>query len=90
MEVKKYRRKPVIVEAIQFIFGTESDVLSFIEDGGGNVEYDNNIKQFYIETIDKKMYIDDGDYIVKGVQGEFYPVRDDVFHQLYEGLDKEG
>lgn len=44
-----------------------------------------------IDTLEGTMRVDYGDYIIKGVQGEFYPCKPDIFHETYENLiDKNG
>lgn len=40
-----------------------------------------------IETLEGDMYISKGDYIIKGVQGEFYPCKPDIFHATYEKVE---
>lgn len=50
------------------------------------VSHKFNIGYMYIETLEGTMTASLGDYIVKGVDGEFYPVKPDIFEQTYEVL----
>jgi len=43
-----------------------------------------------IETLEGDMRGDAGDWLIKGVNGEFYPCKDDIFRQTYEPINKEG
>ena len=43
-----------------------------------------------IETLEGNMQASAGDWLIKGVRGEFYPCKDDVFRQTYEPVDKDG
>jgi len=76
--MNNYRKKPVVIEAIQWTGDTHS-VVSFM---GGCAEFDNY--SVYIQTLEGEMKASLGDYIIKGVKGEFYPCKPDVFEQTYE------
>lgn len=77
----KYRKKPVVVEAVQFVDTEESILkLSELELDPVRIDYadlDNPILK--IETLEGLMIATEGDYIIKGVQGEFYPCKPDIF-----------
>lgn len=82
----KYRKKPVIIDAIQYK-GNTNDVKKFM-----NVESVLvNIKTLAIKipTLEGDMYASIGDYIIKGVQGEFYPCKPDIFEQTYEVVEND-
>lgn len=77
----KYRKKPVVIDAIKFDKGvTPNDVISAL--GSNPVVFEPSA--FYIVTLEGKMEVSLGDYIIKGVQGEFYPCKPDIFEQTYE------
>lgn len=82
---KKYRKKPIVIEAMKVEYG-KTDVLEvekFI--GDPNVLRCNPLTgQECIKTLEGSMLISDGDYIVKGVQGEFYPCKPAIFEATYE------
>lgn len=79
-EVKKYRKKPVVIEAIQFD-GTNS---SQVKDWVGTCFYIGNDSKLLIKTLEGEMTISKGDYVIKGVKGEFYPCKPDIFEESYE------
>ena len=83
----KYRKKPVIIEAVHF--KDDADVLcelsAFIDNQDLRVDYaDPENPVLKIETLEGVMKASVGDYIIKGVKGEFYPCKPDIFHKTYE------
>lgn len=87
----KYRKKPVEIEAIQYNVDNKSDCIDFIKEDwihplDGSVKLNQN-GDFFIRTLEGLMKVSDGDYIIKGVQGEFYPCKPDIFEQTYERCD---
>jgi hypothetical protein len=78
--VAKYRKKPVVIEAVEW---TGSNVFDMEEFASTKVEYtfDNCL---IVATLEGAMKANVGDYIIKGVQGEFYPCKPDIFEQTYE------
>ena len=89
----KYRKRPIEVEALQ-IHGNVSEIKEFIGENGDT--YFNNLMNrtaVTIHTLEGNMKATDGDYIIKGVKGEFYPCRKDIFEETYELVesgDKSG
>ena len=82
----KYRKKPVVVEAVQFT-DTEESILKLSELGLDPVRIDNADTDnpiLKIETLEGLMIAAKGDYIIKGVKGEFYPCKPDIFAETYE------
>lgn len=88
----KYRKKPVIIEAIQFEDNSDR-IIEIHEFMGGDtirVNYeDKNNPYLKIETLEGIMKASVGDYIIKGVNGEFYPCKPDIFEKTYERLTDE-
>ena len=90
MSVQKYKKKPVIIEALQlkqdnleeiYKFLTCYNKGSFLECGMG---IDPTDGKFKITTLEGIMIAEINDYIIKGVAGEFYPCKPDIFHKTYE------
>lgn len=80
----KYKKKPVIIEAIQFE-DTDERIYELSEFMGGvRVNYEDNNPYIPIETLEGTMRASVGDYIIKGVNGEFYPCKPDIFEKTYE------
>lgn len=82
----KYRKKPVVIEAVQFT-DTEESILKLSELGLDPVRIDyadTDSPILKIETLEGLMIAAKGDYIIKGVKGEFYPCKPDIFAETYE------
>ena len=75
-----FRKRPVVIEARQWI-GTNSDDL--MEWSGGLVYY-TPFSGCNVHTLEGIMRADLGDWIIRGVQGEFYPCKPDTFAETYE------
>lgn len=110
MTLKKYRKKPVEIEAMPFD-GTNADrhaVFCWIErntlgsydtnarDEKGDripapesgVSIDAETGQMVIATLEGEMSVSLGDYVIRGVQGEFYPVKPEIFTATYEEVKR--
>ena len=74
----KFRKKPVVIEAIQF---TESNALE-IYDFCRIVIFECGVP--IIHTLEGDMKVDVNDWVIKGIKGEFYPCKPDIFEQTYE------
>lgn len=83
----KYRKKPVVIEAEQL---TTTNCISLAQWCNGEIENAPNGMplNFFIPTLEGKMKADFGDYIICGVQGEFYPCKPDIFEQTYEQAEE--
>ena len=78
----KYRKKPVVIEAVQFD-GTDESV-EWLFPQLVNNEIGRGCNKLYIKTLEGVMEASIGDYIIKGVNGEFYPCKPDIFTKTYE------
>ena len=79
----KYRKKPVVIEAIRFIGSNYEEIREFI--GQNTLCSDSSI---VIPTLEGLMIATEGDYIIKGVQGEYYPCKPDIFKETYEKVEE--
>jgi hypothetical protein len=76
----RYRKRPVVIEAIQF---TDTDSATKIrETFGEDIHF--GLGCLIIRTLEGDMRADAGDWIIRGVKGEVYPCRDDIFRATYE------
>lgn len=85
----RYRKKPVVIEALKFL-DDDTRVSELIEFTGGNFAPYGNPEHYScakIRTLEGEMRADIGDYIIKGVNGEFYPCKPDIFAKTYEAVD---
>ena len=96
--MEKYRKKPVVIEAVQWTGENLAEVLAFtgkhpdwdkwfdsFEQYEDYVRVDGSV--FKIKTLEGTMAASPGDWIIKGVNGEFYPCKPDVFAATYEEAD---
>ena len=91
----KYKKKPVIIDAIQWTGGNMVEIADFAKgfakfDEIRQSDAENKIPAQYdlsIQTLEGTMQASRGDYIIKGVNGEFYPCKPDIFEKTYEKAD---
>ena len=89
----KFRKKPVEIEAMLYdgTLATCAPVHKWL--GYEHTYFDNEGDAcdagIEIETLEGVMLANPGDWIIKGVQGEFYPCREDIFRQTYEAVEGE-
>ena len=78
----KYRKKPVVIEAVQFDGENFQEILEFAK--GKSMWWINHPSHgMVITTLEGDMKASKGDYIIKGVKGEFYPCKPDIFELIY-------
>ncbi len=80
----KFKKKPVVIEAIEWLGFNFVEIDEFITCEHQTYPKDGII---YIETLEGTMEAVNGDWIIKGVQGEFYPCKPDIFAQTYEPVE---
>lgn len=82
----KYRKKPVVIEAMLFD-GTLSNAQEIAKWAGHPFDWSGSPDVLMIPTLEGTMTACEGDYIIKGVQGEFYPCKPDIFEATYERVE---
>ena len=92
--VQKFRKKPVVIEAIQWNGTNLLEVINFTglhssAEKWTWEEYEQVVKTdgLKIFTLEGKMNADVNDFIIKGVKGEFYPCKPEIFEETYEKVD---
>ena len=88
----KYRKKPVVVEAVKYAKPYKKVRDWFDSHGFGlyRTLYDGQQEGgVIIQTLEGEMRADIGDYIIRGVQGEFYPCKPDIFEATYELVQED-
>ena len=93
----KYRKKPVVIEAFKYdgdLKGADGKyyvpdwAVNAFEDGimyYSTIQFDSvDGDELYIDTLEGPHHVSVGDYVIRGVKGEFYPCKPDVFEQTYE------
>lgn len=90
----KFRKKPVVIDAVQFVFNDSAiaELENFCGSALGNIrkEHDSSPAEAEIGTLEDGVHLTvkhiatEGDWIIKGVQGEFYACKSDIFEATYE------
>ena len=86
----KYKKKPIVIEAVQFTGNNYQEILDFgdktvkqpflFKDGTGS-------ETIVIRTLEGNMEVSEGDYVIKGIKGEFYPCKPDIFEETYDKVE---
>ena len=94
--MKNYRKKPVVIQAMQYTGKNGAEVANWLS--GGNRSWlaakttapDGTIYGIQIDTLEGTSYaLSENDWVIKGVNGEFYPCKPDVFSKTYEEVHEE-
>lgn len=88
--MKQYKKKPVVIEAIKFLDDPNRilEIKDFMGVNTMTVSYQDPANPFIrIDTLEGEMKAMVGDYIIKGVNGEFYPCKPDIFEKTYDEVN---
>lgn len=100
----KYRKKPVVIEAMRMPVERDQDAVEAIvewmepglvdawaegDDPGDGPVAEWSVDSLEIQTLEGAMEARPGDYIIRGVKGEFYPIKSDIFEATYERVDDD-
>lgn len=87
----KFRKKPVVIEAIQYdgYAKTMQEIVNTLGIKGYRYESHGNdfhdvLMNFWIVTLEGEMKVNAEDWVIKGIQGECYPCKPDIFEATYE------
>ena len=78
---------PTRKEAIRFNVNHWKEINKFLF--GASWFYNNNKTKIHLKTLEGMMLVSQGDYIVKGIEGEFYPVKAEIFNKSYKILNHD-
>ncbi len=88
----KFRKKPVVIEAMHYHGGNAFDIISWAHTGRPPEANSIIIMSFNqaleIRTLEGQMIASVGDWIIRGVKGEFYPCRSDIFEATFEKVEQ--
>lgn len=94
--IQKAQKKPVIVEVCQWTGNNDKEIIDFCEKNAyfkrftnvGSLGFRELIPwDLYIKTLEGEYKAELGDYIIKGVHGEFYPCKSDIFMETYNIIE---
>lgn len=81
--VRQFRKRPVTIEAMQLVDATSVlDIEEWIN--SPTVGFNTNPPTLWIDTLEGRMEARESDWVIKGVNGEFYPCRNDIFIKTYQ------
>lgn len=83
----KYIKKPVVIDAVRWSGNNLNEILDFMKDKQPNYYEDDEKKLLTIQTLEGNIIASVDDYIVKGMWGEFYICKPDIFEQTYEVVE---
>lgn len=76
----RFRKKPVVIDAVQWTGENRDEIFQFV---GRDAEWGDRTGMV-IKTLEGQHIASEGDWIIKGVHGEFYPCKPDIFDKTYE------
>ena len=91
-----YRKKPVVIEAIQWNGNNLTEIKEFVDDSLLVYDIIDTAWQvgkgkphvlMKIKTLEGDMDVSEKDFIIKGINGEYYPCKPDIFEKTYESVD---
>ena len=85
--MSKFRKKPVVIEAIQWTGLNVKELESFTQNEFYQSEVDFGTSFGSIKTLEGKHTVTQFDWVIKGVKGEHYACKPDIFEQTYEAVD---
>ena len=77
-----YRKKPIVIEAVRWTGKNTDEMETFL----GNLPL-TPIGALAIGTLEGTMFAERGDWVIRGVKGEFYPCKPDIFEATYDPAD---
>ena len=87
----KFRKKPVVIDAVQWTGVNHLITSTFMAGSGATLDYtESALGDVIIPTLESEMRATAGDYIIKGVKGEFYPCKEDIFLMTYDEVKDDG
>ena len=92
--MQKYRKKPVEIDAVQLHMFNMDSLIEQMRRDGYEVESFSQppmraISGLKIKTLEGTMQANFGDWIIKGVQGEYYPCKPDIFEKTYDLVSED-
>lgn len=84
--ISTYRKKPLIVEALQWTGFNLNEVMGFCPMIQAEKGLLDRFPELYIRTLEGEMHVSLNDFIIKGVRGEFYACKPDIFWETYDSF----
>ena len=84
MSAGRYRKKPIVIDAVQFKGDVGAESITSFGDFASQHDPWLGCDVLLIQTLEGTMTARPGDWIIRGVNGEFYPCKPDIFEKTYE------
>lgn len=87
----KFVKRPVVIEAILWDGSNPKEVLEFLGRSLQHLDFASQSwarSRITIPTLEGDMFASVGDWIIKGIKGEFYPCKPDIFAATYEAVEE--
>lgn len=84
----RYRKRPVVIEAMGPITHDNAGRIADWCGGWRDIDRASRAPSVIIRTLEGDMRASEGDFVIRGVQGEFYPCKPDIFDQTYELVEE--
>ena len=85
--MQKFVKKPVVIEAIQYDGANITEIETFVRGKLPTIMTSDLGAQLVISTLEGDMKVTKGDYVIKGINGEFYPCKPDIFKSTYNVIE---
>lgn len=86
---ERWRKKPVVVDAVQLTDANAELVRDWVSRNGGQCRLNSDPTQLDIVTLEGTMAANPGHFVIRGVRGEFYPCDPEIFEETYEPEDAD-
>jgi hypothetical protein len=87
--MRKYVKRPIVIEAVQWTGDNRREIFDFCDQSYFNTHFETGELKLMIQTLEGSMEASLGDYIIKGIHGEFYPCKPDIFLKTYDEVTDE-
>lgn len=86
----KYRKKPIVIEAIQLTAENLEEIREFCGQAAQSIDmtyyFDKPVIRLHLMTLEGRTTAKEGDYIIKGIKGEVYPCNEEIFAETYDAV----
>lgn len=87
----KFRKKPVVIDAVKFTGTNQMEIAAFANGGEQPSKFEIDPERgLSIETLEGVMHVSPGDWVIRGVKGEYYPCKPDIFRASYDLVGDNG
>lgn len=91
----KYRKKPVVIEAFNYDGDLKDSSGRYYVPSWTELAFEEGVLfygcddpwELYVKTLEGTVHVSVGDYLIKGINGELYPCKPDIFHKTYEAVE---